>query len=289
MKKTISSLFILAAINSTYAQFESTDIGARASGLNGAFTSVSDNSLAIFYNPSGSGQMKYREVSVFYNPSPFGVSEVSTLALTYAEPLKFGTFGLGIKSFGYELYRESNVILSYGNSFTDKIFLGFNLNYYYLNIKNYNTASSFGADIGAMAYISGTLKWGFFAKNITGATIGKSGEKLAQVYRTGFTAKPREDLNLILEAEKDVRYPLSVKAGLEYFVNEYIDLRAGVGTEPAAFSGGLSLNYNLFQLDYSIYSNGELGITNQGSLTINFGGNKAKKNSMTMLKKAFAD
>ena len=289
MKKTISSLFILAAINSTYAQFESTDIGARASGLNGAFTSVSDNSLAVFYNPSGLGQMIYREVSVFYNPSPFGVSEVSTLALTYAEPLKFGTFGLGIKSFGYELYRESNVILSYGNSFTDKIFLGFNLNYYYLNIKNYNTASSFGADIGAMAYISGTLKWGFFAKNITGATIGKSGEKLAQVYRTGFTAKPREDLNLILEAEKDVRYPLSVKAGLEYFVNEYIDLRAGVGTEPAAFSGGLSLNYNLFQLDYSIYSNGELGITNQGSLTVNFGGNNAKKNSMTMLKKAFAD
>lgn len=289
MKRTFSSLVILAALNSAYAQFENTDIGARASGLNGAFTSVSDNSLAVFYNPSGLGQMKYREVSVFYNPSPFGVSEVSTLALTYAEPLKFGTFSLGIKSFGYDLYRESNVILAYGNSFTDKIFLGFNLNYYYLNIKNYNTASSFGADLGAMAYISGTLKWGFFAKNITGATIGKSGEKLAQVYRTGFTAKPREDLNLILEAEKDVRYPLSVKAGLEYFVNEYIDLRAGVGTQPAAFSGGISFNYNLFQLDYSIYSNGELGITNQGSLTVNFGGNNAKKNSMTMLKKAFAD
>ncbi len=39
------------AIKSSNAQFENTDIGARAIGLNGAFTSLSNNSLAVFYNP----------------------------------------------------------------------------------------------------------------------------------------------------------------------------------------------------------------------------------------------
>lgn len=287
MKKSLTALLFIAALSDCYAQFENTDIGARTTGLSAAFTSVSDNSLAVFYNPSGLGQMKYREVSVFYNPSPFGVSAVTTMALTYAEPLKFGTFGLGVKSFGYELYRESNVVLSYGNGFSDKFFLGANLNYYYLFIQNYNSASSFGLDLGALAYLKSSLRMGFFARNITGAKIGKSGEKLPQIYKFGFTAKPRDDVNLILELEKDVKYPVSVKGAFEYFINDYIDVRAGVGTEPASFSGGIGLSYNIFQLDYSIYSNPELGFTNQGSLTVNFGGINARKYSMSMQRKAF--
>ncbi len=59
-------IFLVVTPVILFAQFENTDIGARAIGLNGAFTSQSNNSLAIFYNPSGLGQMKYREVSVFY-------------------------------------------------------------------------------------------------------------------------------------------------------------------------------------------------------------------------------
>ncbi len=287
MKSIITAVFLFLCINSSTAQFENTDIGARATGLNGAYTSLSNNSLAVFYNPSGLGQMKYREVSVFYSPSPFGLSDISTAALTYAEPLKFGTLGFGIRTYGFDLYRETNAILSYGNNFREKIFYGFNINYYNLKIQNYNTASAFGADIGAMAYITDFLRWGFFAKNISGTKIGASGEKLAQVYRTGLNAQPRNDLNMILEFEKDVKYPLSVRGGMEYSVNDFVDIRAGVGTEPTSFSGGLSIYYNNFQLDYAIYNYKDLGITNQGSLTFNFGGDKSRKLAKEQLKKAF--
>jgi len=285
-KLLIVTLFIISS-ELSFAQFENTDIGARAIGLNGAFTSQSDNSLAIFYNPSGLGQMKYREVSVFYCPSPFGVSEIATAALTYAEPLKFGTLGIGLKTYGFELYRETSISLSYGNDFRGKIFYGLNANFYNLNIQNYNSASAFGADLGAMAYISDFLKWGFYAKNFTGTKIGESEEKLAQVYRTGFTVQPRNDLNFVLEVEKDVRYPLSFRGGMEYFINEYVDIRAGVGTEPTSFSGGITINYNIFQLDYAIYNYCDLGITNQGSITVNFGGNSARKLAREQLKNAF--
>ncbi len=289
MKRLTAAIIILLCFcaENSNAQFENTDIGARAAGLNGAFTSLSNNSLAIFYNPSGLGQLKYREVSVFYSPSPFGISEISTAALTYAEPLKFGTLGLGIRTYGFDLYRETNAILSYGNNFREKIFYGLNVNYYNLDIQNYNSASAFGADIGAMAYITDFLRWGFFAKNITGTKIGSSKEKLAQVYRTGLNAQPRNDINVILEFEKDVKYPLSVRGGMEYSVNDYADIRAGIGTEPTSFSGGITINYNIFQLDYAIYNYQDLGITNQGSLTVNFGGSKARDLAKEQLKKAF--
>ncbi len=77
-----------------------------------------------------------------------------------------------------------------------------------------------------MAYLTEFLRWGFFAGNITGAEIGESKQKLAQVYRTGLTVQPRSDVNMVMEFEKDVMYPLSFRGGLEYFVNDYIDLRA---------------------------------------------------------------
>jgi hypothetical protein len=289
MNRIIKITFVISLISfkSSMAQFENRDIGARATGLNGAFTSLSNSSLAIFYNPSGLGQLNYREISVFYSPSPFGVSEISSGALSYVEPSKLGTFGLALKTYGFELYRETNAILSYGNNFKGKFFYGLNINYYNLRIQNYSSASAFGADIGAMAYLTDFLKWGFFANNINGTKIGESGQRIAQVYRTGFTIEPRNDFNLIFEVEKDVKYPLSFRGGLEYYINEYIDLRGGIGTEPTSFSGGVGINYNIFQLDYSIYNNQDLGITNQGSLTINFGGNSARKFSREQLKNAF--
>ena len=282
------NLVILLFITSvSVAQFENTDLGARPVGLNGSFTSLSNDAFAIFYNPAGLGQLKYRELGVYYSPSPFGLSELATGALVYAEPTSFGTFGLGLKTYGYELYRENNIILSYGQDFNNRIFYGLNVKVYNLTIQNYNSATTFGVDLGAMAYLTDFLRWGFFGKNLSGARIGTSEEKISQVYRTGFTVQPRDDLSFLLEAEKDVRYPLSIRAGMEYTLYDYIDLRAGIGTEPTSFSGGAGFKYDLFQLDYAIYNHQDLGITHQGTISINFGGKDARKHSREQLKNAF--
>jgi hypothetical protein len=285
-------LIVLSIIFTTKvgnAQFENVDLGARAVALNGAFTSVSNSSLAVFYNPAGLGQMKYRDFSVFYSPAPFGLSELSTAALTFAEPTKYGVIGTGLRTYGFDLYKETNILLSYGNSYRNKLFYGLNLNFYHLNIQNYGSASSFGVDVGAMAYINKYLRWGFFGKNITGSTIGSSKEKIAQVYRTGFNYKPLDEVGLMLEIEKDVKYPVSVRAGFEYSLLDIVDLRAGVGNEPASFTGGIGFNYKIFQLDYALYKSQDLGITHQGSITVNFGGIGARKESREQIRKAFDD
>jgi hypothetical protein len=279
--------FFLFIARVSFAQFEYTDIGAKAIALNGAFTSLANNSLAVFYNPSGLGQMKYRELSVFYSPAPFGLTELSTQSLTYAEPIKYGVLGVGIKNYGFDLYREFNFVISYANNFQNRLFFGLNVNYYNLSIKNYNSASSFGFDGGAMVYLNKYLRWGFLGRNITGSTIGVSEEKIAQVYRTGFDYQPLEELNLLFEIEKDVKYPISVRGGFEYSILENIDLRAGAGSEPTSFTGGIGFSYNIFQLDYAIYKSPDLGITHQGTISVNFGGIKGRKQMMKQLKKAF--
>lgn len=263
-------LICFSAVKSSYAQFENTETGARAIGLNGAFTSLSDNSLAIFYNPGGLGQIQHREISAFYSPSAFGLSELSSATISYAEPLPFGTAGLGIKTFGFDLYRELNAALSFGKSFNEKIFVGVNLNLYHLAIQNYNSATAFGIDAGAIAQLTGFLKWGFFAKNVSGTKIGISEQKLPQVYRTGFTISPNNELNFVADAEKDVRYPLSVRAGMEYMLNQYLDIRAGVGSQPSVFSGGVGFKYKMIRVEYAVSKHFDLGMSNHFSVTVRF-------------------
>lgn len=286
MKRLFLVILILWAVNLS-AQFENTDVGARPTALGGAFTSLSDNSLAIFYNPAGLGQIKYREFSAFYSPAPFGLTDLSTASLSYSEPLSFGTLGAAFKTYGFDLYRENNFIVSYGNSYKQKIYYGANLNLYNLHIQNYNSAIAFGLDIGAMAYIAKFLQWGFFGKNITGAKIGESKEKIAQVYRTGFTFQPEGNIRVIGEIEKDVKYPLSVRGGMEYSVIDFLDLRFGVGSQPTIFSAGVGINYNLFSFDYAFTKSEDLGFTHLGTVSVNFGGIKGKKEARERLKKAF--
>ena len=286
MKRLILAILILWAVNLS-AQFENTDVGARPTALGGAFTSLSDNSLAIFYNPAGLGQVKYREFSAFYSPAPFGLTDLSTASLSYSEPLNFGTIGAAFKTYGFELYRENNFILSYGNSYKNKIYYGANLNLYNLHIQNYNNATAFGIDIGAMAYIAKFLQWGFFGKNITGTKIGESKEKIAQVYRTGLTFQPENNIRIIGEIEKDIKYPISVRGGLEYSVIDFLDIRFGVGSQPTIFSAGIGLNYNLFSFDYAFTKSEDLGFTHLGTVSVNFGGIKAKKESRDRLSKTF--
>ena len=286
MKRLFLILLIVSA-GSVFAQFENTDVGARQIALNGAFTSLSDNSLAIFYNPAGLGQMKDREFSLFYSPAPFQLTDMSYATLTYAEPTKFGIFGAAIKTYGFELYKENNFIVSYGNNYKNRIFYGINLNLYNLKIQDYGSATAFGLDVGAMAYIAKYIQWGFFGKNITGSKIGESDEKIAQVYRSGFTYQPLDYLRIITEIEKDIKYPVSVRGGIEYNVIDFLDLRTGVGSQPSTFSAGVGINYNIFTFDYALTKHEDLGYTHLGSVTVNFGGIKGKKSSREQLRKTF--
>lgn len=287
----ISSKFIIVLLlvlfRNSFAQFELIDIGAKPISLGGAFTSLANNSNAVYYNPAGISQLQFREISIFYSPAPFGLKELANGSVNYVEPTKFGVFGLSAKTYGFDLYKEITVTATYSNNYKKKIFYGANVNFYNLKIQNYGSASTFGIDIGGLAYLTDFLRWGFAAFNLNRPKIGTQDDKLPQVYRTGISIQPRNDINFVLDVEKDTRYTTSVKAGIEYSIYDMIDLRAGIGTEPTRFSGGVGLHYSIFEIDYGFYNHQDLGLTHQGTITINFGGSKGRKMMKDSLKDAF--
>jgi hypothetical protein len=282
-------VFVLSSFRISYSQFELLDIGAKPTSLGGAFTSLANNSNAVYYNPAGISQMPFREVSIFYSPAPFGLKELANGSLNFVEPTKFGAFGLSAKTYGFELYKEITATLTYANNYKKKIYYGANVNYYNLKIQNYGSASTFGIDLGVLAYLTDFLRWGFSACNLNRPTIGTQNDKLPQVYRTGVSVQipSRNDVNFVLDVEKDTRYTASVKAGVEYTLYNMVDLRAGVGTEPTKFSGGIGFFYSMFEIDYGFYNHQDLGLTHQGTITINFGGDKGRKMIRESLSNAF--
>ncbi|HAX48726.1 MAG: hypothetical protein IAE93_08785 [Ignavibacteria bacterium] len=280
-------VLLLVSFRTGFAQFELLEVGAKPIALGGAFTSLANNSNAVYYNPAGLSQMQFREVSIFYSPAPYGLKELANGSVNFVEPTKFGAFGLSAKTYGFELYKEITVTASYSNNYKKKIYYGANVNFYNLKIQNYGSASTFGIDIGGLAYLTDFLRWGFTAFNLNRPKIGSQDDKLPQVYRTGLSVQPREDINFMLDIEKDTRYTASVKAGIEYSLYDMIDLRAGIGTEPTRFSGGIGIYYSMFGIDYGFYNHQDLGLTHQGTITINFGGDKSRKLMKSALKDAF--
>ncbi|MBK6507653.1 MAG: hypothetical protein IPG02_18900 [Ignavibacteria bacterium] len=271
MKSNLLFTIAFFAFQNSPAQFESTDSDSRASAMGGAFVSLANSSSAVFYNPAGIGQLNNRYLSVFYEPSVFGLKEISTGAITYTEAFKFGNLGLGLRTFGFDLYRESKLTLVYAGSHRDLIFWGIGINYYNLSISGYGSASSAGIDAGALTKLGDYFSWGLSARNITGAKIGITEQAISRTFVTGFKYCPAEKTNILIDFEKAVAQPVMVRFGAEISPVSVLSLRAGISTEPVSYSAGAGFKYGIFCLDYSVTVTEPLGISNRFNISLDFG------------------
>lgn len=155
---------------SLHASFETTGIGARATGLSNAFTGDADDVYAIYYNPAGLVQVELPEFSSYYGKLHTGLSDGSNIGnnfFAYAHPLNIGrkfsagdsnlssnlknnnyigTVGIGYQEFKLDsLYKETSITLSYARIFMPKVYVG-------LSVKSLRV--SYGSDMYTQNAIS---------------------------------------------------------------------------------------------------------------------------------------
>ncbi|ACF12977.1 Helix-hairpin-helix DNA-binding class 1 [Chloroherpeton thalassium ATCC 35110] len=257
-----------------YGAFERLDVSARAGALGGAFVALGNSSFGGFYNPASLELLPSREVGVFYS-QPYGMSELSYFAFSFADPgflpNSLGSLGLSVKRYGFELYNEKTVAASYAGAFERVFFYGFSLNYHHLSIKNYGSAAAFGLSLGTLFLVSPEFSLGFSGFNLNRPTIGKTSEALPQSYILGMAYRPDGNLRILIDFEKDPRFALMLKSGVEYEPVEAISLRAGFSTEPKKMSGGIGIHYGAMDIDYALAAHSDLGLTHQVALMVHFG------------------
>jgi hypothetical protein len=244
--------------------------GTKAIGMANAFTAISDNPWALSYNPAGLARISSIEFSAFLIPEQFGLPELRTTSFAVIFPFSFVTCGLKMEKFGFDLYSECEYSIGTAIPIKRDFSIGISLDYNRLNIANYGSANKLILNAGLIAWLSVDLSLGFSVHNITRASIGKNKDRIPQVINLGICWSFIETLNISLETEKDIRYPLSIKTGIEKILFDIIALRCGVANNPDKFSAGIAINYSHIEFSYAGYYHSDLGWTNQIELSFKF-------------------
>jgi hypothetical protein len=268
MRLLFTLLLLNTLIVSTFAQYAP---GARQISMANSDVALANDVFSIFGNPAGLSQFNWREVGIYYSPAPFGLSELSNGYIAYNEPFNFGSLSIGGMTYGFDLYRESRVVLGYSYNYENILFAGVTVNYHNYSIQNYGSTGAFYVNVGGLVYILDQLRWGFSVDNLNRATIADIDDQIPMVLVTGLSYDILNDFSLNFALEKDIRYNPSVKFGIEYDIIEYLSLRAGTSNEPSRFTAGIGINYSMFSLDYAFFTHQDLGLSHQAGIIISFG------------------
>ena len=245
--------------------------GARQISIANADVALANDVFTLFNNPAGLAQMNWKEVGVYYSPAPFGLTELANGYVAYQQPFSFGSLGIGGMTYGYELYRESQIILGYSYNYENIFFIGAAANYQSYSIQNYGSTGAFYLNLGGLVYILDDLRWGFSTSNVNRATVGDQEDQIPVVFSTGFSFDILQNFSLNLSLEKDVRYDPSISFGIDYDLIEYLSLRIGAADNPSKFTAGVGINYSILSLDYAFFTHPDLGLTHQAGVILSFG------------------
>lgn len=242
--------------------------GAKSISLANADVALSSDAFSLFTNPAGLAQMNWIEGGVFYSPSPFGMKELSNAFFVASIPTEYGSFGLGVTTYGFELYKENKFVLAYANRYVKNFFYGFSLSLNHLSIKNYGSDNALMFSLGALYYIATDLRFAFSVDNLNKATWGKEKNQIPTIYKTGVSYDVLPEVSINLSLENEIGFNPSMQCGINYDISEYFSLRSGFANEPAKYSAGIGINYSQFEIDYAIFTHQELGLTQQFSVLV---------------------
>lgn len=262
----IGFLILASCVEST-AQYNP---GARQVSLSNSDVALSNDVFSLFSNPAGLSQMNWREIGIYYSPAPFGFTEMANGYISYHEPFHFGSVGVGVMTYGFDLYRENKITSGFSYNYKNKFFAGAAINFHSVSIKNYGNDNIFYLNLGGLYYLTDYFRLGFSVQNVNRASFGKEKDNSPTIFNSGFSIDVVDELSFNMALEKDIRYNYSLRSGIEYNLLEYISLRSGFSNEPSRFSAGIGIHYLYFNLDYAFFTHQDLGLTHQAGIIISF-------------------
>jgi hypothetical protein len=270
---TFISILSIHFLSPVFAQYNP---GAKQIALSNSDIALSNDVFTLFNNPAGLAQLNWREIGVYYSPAPFGITEMANGYIAYHEPTSIGSFALGGMTYGFDLYRESNIKLGYSYNYLNKFFGGISINYHTFSIQNYGSQSVFYLDIGGLTYITNRLRAGFAVHNLNNATLADIDDQIPTLINLGISYSLIDALSINFSSEKDIRYNASIQFGINYDIIEYLSIRTGFANQPSKYSAGIGINYSIFSLDYAFFTHQHLGLTHQAGVIISFGKERSR-------------
>ncbi|OGR42133.1 MAG: hypothetical protein A2X35_06615 [Elusimicrobia bacterium GWA2_61_42] len=291
--------FSADAVGTTTADFLNLPVGARAAAMGGAFSAISDDASAIYWNPAGLVQIP--KLSAVFMRAQY-LEEISYQYAAYAHRLSYDSVlaasvlmtdigsikrtDISGNTLGSFTPRDQVVTLSYSKAileFSDKdIDVSMGVSVKYIKSQIVGSAQSYAGDIGVMTYNFSDIPYrlAVTATNMGGGMkYDTESNPLPLTLKLGGAINPFR--NMLFAA--DVVFPKQNKpnvligAELATAPNELtrLCLRGGFNTQQmgdglGGVSMGVGATLHFFSLDYAFVPMGELGSTHRISLTFDF-------------------
>ena len=212
---------------------------AQAQGMGGQSVFLQGES-ALFGNPAGLATMENWAAMAAFERR-FLLADLDLLGAAAALPTRSGSFGLLVQRFGFEEFVQQKFALGYGRKLARHLLLGGQVDFWQTQIDEYGSTGTLSFELGLQARISEELVLGTHLINPAPVELAE-GEDLPTIVRAGAAYQPSKNVTAAFELEKDVDFPLRVKAGVEYRAAPILQLRAGFSSNPGVFHFGLGLH-----------------------------------------------
>ena len=246
-------------------------VGAKALSMGSAFTAVSNNVTATYWNPAGLASIDGIEIGSMYSANMGLDREHNYVGV--AKKFGFGTFALSWINAGWRDFpgdqgdydiMDNNISLSYGYEILKGFKLGVNAKAYTQDIVN-ETENGFGFDTGVLYDLHPQISIGFMVRDFV-SSFGD--DDIPYQANFGIAVKPfdflRKKLQFIngftisgdVKKEKD-ESGQKICLGLEYALNlksiTNFDINTALrcGSNDRHFTAGLGIGFKMLEFNYA--------------------------------------
>lgn len=264
----------IAASNAgrTAADFLSIGIGARAAGMGGAYTAVSEGSIASYWNPAGLAEVEggevvfghfawYQDVTLEHATIAHRIHDKTTLAasitfLDYGEIAGYDVNGITTGNItAYDWYGA----LSVGYKANHKYSVGLTAKFINQKLDEFS-GSTFALDLGGKFLIDRLVVAAVIANIGPDMKFDNQTERLPTTFRLGLSGYPFNDAFMTsFELEKKFYGGTAVRHGFEVNFSEQYFIRTGYNYFPGhasrSFGSGISMGtgvrFTWGEIDYA--------------------------------------
>ena len=195
---------------------------------------------SLFANPAGIASLTQKAITL-QAENRFLLSALNTVQAGLLLPTSSGSFGLRLSHFGPNEYNEQRAALVYGRALSPVWSLGGSIHLQQQRIPEYGNRTQINVSVGLQVQLLPTLLLGAFVHNPIRQEVVAEDEFSATLVALGVRYQPSEQVALYAEVDKDIDFPARFKAGVDYQLGDFLQLRTGVRTDPVTFSFGIGV------------------------------------------------
>ena len=210
----------------------------------------------------------------------FELAELRLAALSAATPTPVGTVALAARTYGFEDHRDTRVELGLGR--TVKLSRSRTLDAgLAVGVESATTSGDFSSSTtlvvsaGIQGEVVRGVRLGLAGRNLLGIVRGAERDLEAPLstipqLTVGVAYEPSERATVVLDAEQDLDFGLSVRGGVEVRPVDLLALRVGAGTAPTRYSAGAGVRAGALAADLAVERHEVLGLSPAVGVRVTF-------------------